>query len=76
MLNALIYIRMFQTDIDVDAEISSVQQSVPFIATVGNPYESNFQVFICAELEVLLESKMLQDSLIDLISMYFVFDIS
>ena len=67
---------MFQTDIDVDAEISSVQQSVPFIATVGNPDESNFQVFICAELEVLLESKMLQDSLIDLISMYFVFDIS
>ena len=70
------YLYMFQTDIDVDAEISSVQQSAPFIATVGNPDESNFQVFICAEHEVLLESKTLRDSLIDLISTYFVFDIS
>lgn len=67
---------MFQTDIDVDAEISSIQQSAPFIATVGNPDESNFQVFVCTEQEVLLESKSLQDSLIDLISTYFVFDIS
>ena len=66
---------MFQTNIDVDAEISSLQQSAPFIATAGNLDESNFQVFICAEHEVLLESKTLRDSLIDLIPMYFVFHI-
>lgn len=60
----------------MDAEVSSIQQSAPFIATAGNPGERNFQVFICAEQEVLLESKTLQDSLIDLISTYFVFDIS
>ena len=60
----------------MDAEVSSIQQSAPYIATTGIAGESSFQIFVCAEQEVLLESKTLQDSLIDLISTYFVFDIS
>ena len=60
----------------MDAEVSSVQQSAPYIVTTGIAGESTFQTFICAEQEVLLESKTLQDCLIDLISTYFVFDIS
>jgi len=38
--------------------------------------EINFQVFVCAEQAVLLESKTVQDALIDLLATYFVFDIS
>lgn len=38
--------------------------------------ETNFQVFVCAEQAVLVESKTVQDSLIDLLAAYFVFDIS
>ena len=60
----------------MDAEVSSIHQSAPCIVTIGIAGENNFQIFICAEQEVLLESKTLQDSLIDLISTYFVFDIS
>ena len=60
----------------MDAEVSSILQSAPYIITVGIAGESSFQIFICAEQEVLIESKTLQDSLIDLIATYFVFDIS
>ena len=42
----------------------------------GVPGESNLQVFVCAEQAVLVESKTVQDSLIDLLAAYFVFDIS
>ena len=56
--------------------MSGIQQSAPYIVTTGVAGESNFQSFVCAEQEVLFESKTLQDSLIDLISAYFVFDIS
>ena len=54
----------------MDAEDSSIHQSAPYMVTVGIAGKS-FQIFICAEQEVLLESKTLQDSLIDLILMYF-----
>ena len=51
---------MFQIDaVDVDAEICSIQQSAPYIVTVGIAGESDFQIFVCAEQEVLLESKSL-----------------
>ena len=38
--------------------------------------ETNFQVFVCAEQAVLVKSKTVQDSLIDLLAAYFIFDIS
>lgn len=38
--------------------------------------EEQSQVFICAEGSVLLESKSIKDSIIDLISIYYIFDIS
>ena len=41
----------------------------------GIPGETTFQVFVCAEQAVLIESKTVQDSLIDMLTAYFVFDI-
>jgi len=38
--------------------------------------EEQFQIFVCAEQSVVLESRSVNDALIDLIAAYFVFDIS
>ena len=64
---------MQDCDCDIDCEISNITQSEPFIAVTGTP-ES--QVFICAEKFILLESKSLKDSIIDLIGVYFIFNIA
>ena len=63
-------------NIDLDDEVFKVQQAAPFIVTTGIAGEEQFQVFVCAEQSVILESKSVKDSLIDLIAAYFVFDIS
>lgn len=63
-------------DIDVDAEILEVTQSEPFLLVIGIPGAENFQVFVCCEKEILMESKSIKDSLLDLIATYFVFDIA
>ena len=63
------------SDIDVDSEISEVTQSEPFLLLTGQPGMENYQVFICCEGQLYLESKSIKDALLDLISTYFVFDI-
>jgi len=47
----------------------------PFIVTTGIPGDENSQIFICGEKNIFLESKMIMDAVIDLISFYFVYDI-
>lgn len=44
--------------------------------TTGIAGEEQFQIFVCAEKSVILESRSVKDVLIDLIAAYFVFDIS
>ena len=61
---------------EVDQEILGLDQSEPFILVTGEPGTQTSQFFICCESEVLWESKSLRDSMIDLMSSYFIFDIS
>ena len=58
----------------MDSEVSNVDQAAPFLVITGIPGEENCQVFICAEGSVLLESKSIRDSMIDLIATYYAFD--
>ena len=60
----------------MDSEVSNVDQAAPFLVITGIPGEENCQVFICAEGSVLLESKSIRDSMIDLIATYYAFDIA
>ena len=63
-------------NINLDDEVYKIQQAAPFIVTTGIAGEEQFQIFICAEQSVILESKSVKDALIDLMAAYFVFDIS
>ena len=63
-------------DVDLEAEMSQIEQAAPFIVITGIPSDETTQFFICAEKEVVMESKTLRDAVIDLISYYFIFDIS
>ena len=63
-------------EIDLEAEVSQIEQAAPFIVMTGIPGDETTQFFICAEKEVVMESKTLRDAIIDLISYYFIFDIS
>ena len=60
----------------MDDEVFKIEQAAPYIVTTGIAGEEQFQIFICAEQSVILESKSMKDALIDLIAAYFVFDIS
>jgi len=64
------------TEANIDQEILELNQFEPFILVTGEPGTQTSQFFICCESEVLWESKSLRDSMIDLMSSYFVFDIS
>ena len=67
---------MQDCDCDIDNEISNITQSEPFIAVTGTPGQHESQVFVGAEKFILLESKSLKDSIIDLIGVYFIFNIA
>ena len=43
---------------------------------MGMPGDDNAQFFVCCEQSVLVESKTVKDSIVDLIGTYFVFDIT
>jgi len=73
----LFHITFLQTsDVDLDEAASEVQQSAPYLVITGIPGSMNCQVFISCEQEILYESSSVKDSIIDLIGMYFVFNIS
>ena len=40
-------------DVDLEAEVSQIEQSAPFIAIIGNPGDKTTHFFICAEKEVI-----------------------
>ena len=65
---------MQDCDVDIDAQVEKVDQPEPFLAVVGTPGYS-YQVFVCAEGSIFIESNSLQSSIIDLIAAYYVFNI-
>ena len=50
-------------DVDVDSEISEVEQPEPFLLITGEPGLESCQVFICCEGQLYIESKSIRDAL-------------
>ena len=63
-------------DIDLDQEVEEINQSEPYIIVTGRPGEETSQYFISAENAITTESKTFRDALVDVISTYYVFDIT
>jgi len=63
-------------ELDLDEEISKVEQSEPFIVATSKLDSAISQIFICCEGKMFLESKSMGDAIVDLMSVYYVFDIS
>ena len=60
----------------MEKETSEIQQAAPYLLTTGLLEAENCQFFVCSEQDILLESKSVQDAIIDLIATYYVFDIA
>jgi len=59
--------------VDLEEEISKIEQSEPFVSKPGT---ETSQIFVCCEKQIYLESKSMRDALVDMMSTYFVFNIS
>ncbi len=59
---------------NVDKELTGITQKAPFIVVLGKPGTENCQYMIACEGFILSESKSFRDSLIDVVSAYYVFD--
>ena len=53
-----------------------MEQSEPFIVVTSKPGTETNQIFVCCERRTYLESKLMTDALLDMMSMYFVFNIA
>lgn len=64
-------------DIDIEVELQGIAQAAPFIVVVGVPGEEICKLWICGE-KVTFSStpKTLRDAILDLISYYFVFNVT
>ena len=63
-------------DIDVDGEVSKIQQSEPYLVMTGSPDDENCQFLVCCEQALYMESESVKDAIIDLISTYYAYNIS
>ena len=61
---------------DLDSEVFAVDQFEPYLVFTGHPGDESSQIFICCEKEIFITSKSIRDGLIDLMAIYFVFDIN
>ena len=61
---------------NLEDELSNVQQSEPFLVVTSKLGTEASQIFICCEGASFLESKSIKEAILDLVSTYFVFDIS
>ena len=58
-------------DIDLEQEVSEIEQSAPFILFTGaSAGDENTQFFVCCEQAIYLESGSVKDVIIDLICTY------
>ena len=62
-------------DVDVDQEVAGVEQTTPFLLITGDAGLDKSQLFICCENDILMESKTIQDAMLELLATYFTFDI-
>ena len=60
-------------DIDLDQEISKNEQSEPYVIILGKPETDQVQYFVCGEKTLICESKSILDSIVDLVSSYYLF---
>ena len=61
---------------DLEEEISEMEQSEPYIVITSKPGTESSQIFVCCERQIYLESKSMRDALLDMMSTYFVFNIA
>ena len=61
---------------DLDVEVQKIEQSEPYLVLTGCPGSEKGQIFICCEKEVFMACKTIKDGLIDLMAIYFNFDIT
>ena len=62
-------------DVDVD-RVASEGHSSPSILVTGNAGEERAQYFICCEKRILLESRGMKEAVINLMSVFYVFDLA
>ena len=62
--------------LDLDSEVLAVDQSEPYLVFTEYPGDKSSQIFICCEKEIFITLKSIRDGLIDLMAIYFVFDIN
>ena len=72
-LSTFIYLKL-QMIVDVDDEITKITQNEPYIPVVRSDRSS--QYYVVAGRKIAIKSCSFNDALIDLVSMYFVFDIA
>ena len=60
---------------DLEDEISEMEQSEPYITVTSKPGTDTSQIFLCCESQIFIESKSMRDAMIEMMSTYFVFDI-
>ena len=61
---------------NVDDEVAAIDQTEPYLVVTGHPGEELSQTFVCCEKRVFVTSKSVQDGLMDLMAVYFTFDIT
>ena len=60
----------------MEDKISKVEQSEPFIAITSKPGTESSQIFVCIESQIFLEVKSMIHAMLDMMSAFYVFDVS
>ena len=69
------YFALQTCDIDVSAQVEKITQSGPYVVILGKPGMDTAQYMVCGEKNIICESKTLIDAILDLIGIYYIFDI-
>jgi len=62
-------------DVDVECEIAEVTQSEPLLLVTSQPGTENSQIFVSCEGQIYVESKSLKDAILNLMPIYFIYNI-
>jgi len=60
----------------VDGEVAAIGRTEPYLVITGRPGEEASQTFVCCEKRVFVTSRSVQDGIMDLMAVYFTFDIT
>lgn len=67
---------MQSSEVDLEDKISEVEQSEPFITITSKPGTESSQIFVCCESQIFLEVKSMIHAMLDMMSAFYVFDVS